>query len=130
MLRVEVANLESVKTFLSTKSRTSKNTSKAYLTALRRFNESLNPDTVETILHRIIKEEKDVYNVLDSFVGYLKQRGDPATSIIFYMAGVKSYLAYHGIDIVPRIFKNKVFMPKVLTEEEQAIDASIDIVKV
>ena len=125
MLRVKVANLESVKTFLSAKSRTSKNTSKAYLTALRRFNESLNPDTVETILHRIIKEEKDVYNVLDSFVGYLKQRGDPATSIIFYMAGVKSYLAYHGIDIVPRIFKNKVFMPKVLTEEEQAIDASI-----
>ena len=41
------------------------------------------------------------------------------------MAGVKSYLAYHGIDVVPRIFKNKVFMPKVLTEEEQAIDASI-----
>ncbi len=126
---MEVGDLEPVKTFLSAKSRTSKNTGKSYLNALRRFNGFLNPDTVETILQQIIKGEKDVYRILDSFVGDLVKRRYPAISIQQYMAAIKSYLGYHDIDIVPRIFKKKVGMPKVFREDEQAIDAS-DIRKI
>ena len=127
--RMEVADLEPVKTFLSAKSRTSKNTSKSYLTALRIFNKFLYPDTVEKILQPIIKGEKDAYRILDLFVGYMTKSGVPTTTQHFYMAAIKSFLGYHDIDVVPRIFKKKVGMPKMFREDEQAIDAS-DIRKI
>lgn len=117
---MEVADLEPVKSFLSAKSRTSKNTSKSYLTALRLFK-FLVPDTVDAILQPIIKGEKDVYRILDLFVGYMTNSGVPTITQHFYMAAIKSFLGYHDIDVVPRIFKKKVGMPKMFREDEQAL---------
>jgi integrase len=40
------------------------------------------------------------------------------------MGGVKSYLGYNDIDIIPAKFKKKVTLPKLYREDEQAIDVS------
>jgi hypothetical protein len=45
------------------------------------------------------------------------------------MISIKSYLAYHDIDIIPSKFKRKVKMPKVYREDEEPIDAA-DIRKI
>jgi integrase len=46
-----------------------------------------------------------------------------------YVAGVRSYLAYFDIEIMPSKFKRKVRMPKLYREDEQPIDAE-DIRKI
>jgi hypothetical protein len=38
------------------------------------------------------------------------------------MAGLRSYLAYYDIDVVPSKFKRKVKMPKAYREDEEALD--------
>jgi len=59
---------------------------------------------------------------LDSFVSdQLKKVAERTT--VLHLAGVKSYLEYHGIDILPKRFKNRVTVPEIVTDDEQAIDA-------
>ena len=41
-----------------------------------------------------------------------------------YVAAIRSYLAYHDINILPSEFKRKVKMPKVYREDEEPIDVS------
>ena len=38
------------------------------------------------------------------------------------MAGLRSYLAYYDIDVVPSKFERKVKMPKAYREDEEALD--------
>lgn len=38
------------------------------------------------------------------------------------MTAVRSYFAYHDIDVVPSKFKRKVKMPKAYREDEEALD--------
>lgn len=44
------------------------------------------------------------------------------SSIIFYLAAIRSYFAYHDIDVIPSKFKRKVKIPKVPREDEQPLD--------
>jgi integrase len=72
-----------------------------------------------------------MYVILDEFVSYLV---DPAlkltsSTIKLYIAAVRSYLAYHDIDVIPSKFRRKVKMPKLYREDEEPLDAS-DIRKI
>src|ERR687885_2840893 len=50
-------------------------------------------------------------------------------SITLYITAVRSYLAYHDIDIIPSKFRRKVKMPKSYREDEEPLDVS-DIRKI
>ena len=45
-----------------------------------------------------------------------------ASSLIQYLNGIRSYLAYNDVYVIPAKFKRKVKVPKVYSEEEQALD--------
>lgn len=121
--RGQVQSLKPVGDFIESRSRKSPNTGKGYLTALVHFNNFLSPiHTAETILHSLIEGETDVYKLLDSFVSDQLNKVAERTTVL-HLAGVKSYLEYQGIDILPKRFKNRVTLPEIVTDDEQAIDA-------
>jgi integrase len=121
--RDEVRNLKPIRRFLESKALRSRNTSRTYLTALVHFNNFLTPATVETILPSL-REGADVYELLDSFVKYQVGLNIGVKSSTLNLRAVVSYLGYHDIDIMPRRFKNKVTVPRLIRREEQAIDGN------
>ena len=62
-------------------------------------------------------------------MAFLLSSGLSIPSIRLYVAAIRSYLAYHDIDVIPSKFKRKVRMPKLYREDEQPIDAE-DIRKI
>jgi integrase len=92
------------------------------------------------ILIPFLKPLKDstinVYQLLDNFVSHLtssvnneQDKTITPTSINHYLASIRSYFAYHDIDIIPSKFKRKVKVPKVYREDEEPSDVS-DIRKI
>jgi integrase len=45
-----------------------------------------------------------------------------AGSVRQYIVGLRSYLAYYDIDVIPSKFRRKVKMPKILHRDQEAID--------
>jgi hypothetical protein len=71
----------------------------------------------------------DVYKFLNSFVDYLQNgtangRELSPSTITLYMAADRSYFAYNDIEISPIKFKNKISLPRIYREDEEAIDAN------
>ena len=85
--------------------------------------------TVETILEPLGRNEINLYQLFDGFVAFLLSSGLSIPSIRLYVAAMRSYFAYHDIDVIPSKFKRKVRMPKLYREDEQPIDAE-DIRKI
>lgn len=122
-----------VQSFLESVSRNSKNSSRVYESGIIYFfsfliQRDLN-HTVETILEPLEANEINVYELFDAFVAFLVSSGLSIPSIRLYVAAIRSYLAYHDIDVIPSKFKRKVRMPKLYREDEQPIDAE-DIRKI
>ena len=69
--------------------------------------------------------------MLEGFVCYMTSANPDLTpnSMKLYMASIRSYLAYHDIDVIPSKFKRRVRMPKVSREDEEPLDVS-DIRKI
>ncbi|MGA7370090.1 MAG: site-specific integrase [Nitrososphaeraceae archaeon] len=101
---------------------------KAYLSGLHKCqqfllqDDKLNNYSIETIVPPLLKQEINLYELLDRFVSFLSSLNLLAPSIKLYMGGLRSYLAYHDIDMVPSKFKRKVKMPKIYREDEEALD--------
>jgi integrase len=108
--------------------RNSKSSEETYLNGLVRLqqflsqNEKLKNYSVETILDSLYKQETNLYALLDGFVTFLISLNLSISSIKLYVAGLRSYLAYYDIDVVPSKFKRKVKMPKAYREDEEALD--------
>jgi integrase len=123
---------------------------KSYASALVHFQDFLEKKyscdvwyNCETILKPISENKVNVYELLDSFVSHLITKSGDATtitntattaittttatticnsSIISYLAALRSYFAYHDIDVIPSKFRRRVKMPKVAREDEQPLD--------
>jgi len=115
--------------FLGSIARNSILTANGYKTALVYLQDFLSkhPDyrkyNIENILP-LLANRIDVYKLLDEFITFMdKKKKVSAASIIQYVNGIRSYLAYHDVYIIPNKFKHKVKVPKILREEEQALDA-------
>ena len=121
--------------FLSSMSRNSIKSKLTYQYGLLHFQKFLEQKypqyNIENILKPLSKNELDIYVVLDEFVSYLVDPTLELTSntIKLYITALKSYLAYHDIDIIPSKFKRKVKMPKIYREDEEPLDVS-DIRKI
>jgi integrase len=114
--------------FLDSMRRNSKSSEETYLNGLVRLqqflsqSEKLKNYSVETILDSLYKQETNLYTLLDGFVTFLISLNLSISSIKLYVAGLRSYLAYYDIDVVPSKFKRKVKMPKAYREDEEALD--------
>ena len=98
---------------------------KAYLSGLHQFqsflfqDDKLNKYSVETIVSPLLKQEINLYELLDRFVSFLSSVNLFGYSIKLYMTDLRSYLAYY---MVPSKFKRKIKMPKSYREDEEALD--------
>ena len=130
--------------FLDSVARNSMKTVKSYTLALKHFQSFLKTKydskyTLENIIKILLSpanNEVNVYELLNDFISYLLSiknektgNGLSTNSITLYLAGVRSYLAYYDIDIVPSKFKRKVKLPKLYREDEEPLDNS-DIRKI
>jgi integrase len=123
----QIESLPRVNTFLDSIKRNSASTAVGYKTGLVYFQEILSKrysQTLETILPLLCKEQIDVYTVLDQFINFmLTEKKVSAVSINQYLNGIRSFLAYYDVYVIPAKFKRKVKVPKVYREEEQPLDA-------
>lgn len=112
--------------FLSSKARRTVHENHGYKTSLAYLYQFLGTKyrtlTLETIIDSIIRKNIDVYKFLDEFAGYLHSKKLSQGSRNQYLTGVKSYLQYHDVDIVPQKFKMRVTLPRIPREDELAID--------
>jgi integrase len=118
--------------------RNSPRTRKNYETGLVHFHNFLSTNyaanyTLETVLNALNDNGLDVYELIDNFIKYEAnkqglQKVAPQT-ITAHLIGIKSYLAYYDIDIIPFKFKRKVKLPKEAREEEEPLNVE-DIRKI
>jgi site-specific recombinase XerD len=130
-LHREVEKLPKVQTFLSSIGRNSSKTAVGYKTSLVYFQEFLSSQynhTLESILDVFSEEGQkrnsmNVYTVLEKFIPFMQEEKKvSAASINQYLNGIRSFLAYYDVYIIPAKFKRKVKVPKVFSEEEQPLD--------
>ena len=128
LTRTKIAELPKVSVFLDSIGRNSTSSEKTYLNGLVCFqkflsqNENLKHYSIETIVTPLLKQEINLYELFDRFVSFLISLDLSVSSIKLYIAGLKSFLAYHDIDVVPSKFKRKVKMPKAYKEDEEPLD--------
>jgi integrase len=131
----KITALPKVNAFLTSMLRNSVRSKYAYQYGLTHFQkfiaEKYSKYNLETIFEPLLKNEINLYEILDGFVSYLLSVTPNLTSksIKLYMASVRSYLAYYDIDVIPSKFRRKVKMPKAYREDEQALDVN-DIRKI
>lgn len=121
-----IEKLPKVQQFLSSKERGTIYHNSCYKTSLVYLYQFMvtkySSLTLETIIDSINSKTIDVYKFLDGFVAFIQTKKLSQSSINQYLIGVKSYLQFHDVDIVPYKFKKRVTVPKVPREEELAID--------
>jgi integrase len=129
----QVKLMPKVQSFLESVSRNSKYSAGVYGTGLVYFSSFLTykglNHTPETILEPLGKNEINIYELFDRFVAFLVSTRLSIPTVRLHVAAIRSYLAYHDIDVTPSKFKRKVRMPKLYREDEQPIDAE-DIRKI
>jgi hypothetical protein len=110
--------MSKVQSFLSSIRRNSVKTAIGYKTSLAYFQEFLSNQynyTVESIL-QVFSEEKpllDVYAVLEQFITFMQEKKKvSAASLNQYLNGIRSFLAYYDVYVIPTKFKRKVKAPK------------------
>ena len=127
-IRKEIERFPKVSSFLHSMGRNSTSSERAYLNGLVSFqyfllqDDKLNSYSVDSIILPLSGEEINIYELLDNFVSFLTSQKLSVPTIKLYMTAVRSYFAYHDIDIVTPKFKRKVKMPKAYREDEEALD--------
>jgi integrase len=125
---MDIRSFPNVSSFLHSISRNSRASESAYLNGLTNFqrfllqDNKLRPYSVDNILLPLSNQEINLYQLFDSFVSFLTSQKLSIQSIKLYITAIRSYFAYHDIDVVPSKFKRKVKMPKAYREDEEALD--------
>jgi integrase len=125
-IRKQVRLLPKAQTFLKSVSRNSERSAAVYEAGIIYFYSFLTQGlnhSVETILEPLRRSEINAYELFDGFVAFLMSSGLSIPSIRLYVSAIRSYLAYHDIDVIPSKFKRKVRMPRLYREDEQPLDA-------
>jgi len=140
LLSKETFCQKKVKDFLESVGRNSSKSERIYGFGLSHFQTFLSDKfdgttstttTLETIIDSIVRQEMNVYTLLDNFVSYLLSPNASQTnqklspnSISLYVAAVRSFLQYYDIDITPSKFKRRVKLPKNHREDEEPLDVA------
>ena len=122
----QIENLPKVQKFLVSLKRNSKRTSIGYKTSIAYFQDFVSKQykhDSESILTLLLHNKIDIYSLLDDFIGFMQTKNFSPSTINQHLAGVRSYMGYYDIDIVPSKFKRRVRIPKVFYDEEEPIDS-------
>lgn len=126
ILHQRIRALPPVSIFLKSMQKNSRITGITYETSLSYFQSFLDVESnhdLQTILVAITKNEVNVYTLLEQFVTFLTERRSLSPgSVRQYVVGFRSYLAYYDIDVNPSKFRRKVKMPRILHNDQEAID--------
>lgn len=104
----QTSHLPKVQKFLDSTARSSLTTMRVYKIGLLYFQTFLTDtqgiyNNLELILGPLIKNEINVYSLMDDFVSYILSHTKGASlssnSLNVYLAAIRSYLAYYDIDI-------------------------------
>ena len=119
--------------FLEAKGRNSVYSKLAYTSALKHLQTVIEDKyslyNYDNIIDAILNKEVDVYELLNNFISYAMNRNIGPKSIKAYTSALKSYFAWHDVDIIPNKFKRRVTLPTINKVDEEAIEAS-DIRKI
>jgi integrase len=129
--RLRESGLKLAPAFLESKAKKARGTANAYKTGiyyLDRFARAKYGLNADSIISPILNKEIDVYDFVNEFSTYLVQDTKNGNSlsprtIDTYVTGVRSYFAYKDVEISIAKWKNRVTLPAIYNEEEQAIDA-------
>lgn len=117
-----------VRAFLESKARNSMKTALSYRDGVNRLaifvSQSYPKYDIESIIPQLSRRKIDVYRFLDEFVTFLSKGGLSPGSVKLFVAAIRSFLAYNGIDIIPSRFKARVTVPKDRKEDEYPLDSS------
>jgi integrase len=85
----------------------------------------------ETILETLSENKIDIYEFFDGYVGFILATKPDITpkTLSIYLVVIRSYFAFHDIDVIPSKFKRRVKIPRLYREDEEPIDAA-DIRKI
>jgi len=110
--------------FLDSAAVNSEVTARNYAVTLKDFDAYLQTRhlDLEKVIYTIKKGKNSVYEILQGYVPHLHKKGARNSTIRVKLAGVKSYLQFYDIDIVPIKFKNQVRPPKKDTEDGDPLD--------
>ena len=126
ILHKRIRDLSKVSLFLTSMQKNSRITGITYETSLSYFQSFLDVGSkydLQTILEGITKNEINVYTPLEQFVTFLTDRKSLSPGTVRqYVVGFRSYLAYYDIDVIPSKFRRKVKMPRILHNDQEAID--------
>ena len=112
LTRKQIGDLPKVKSFLDSVGRNSKQSRQTYHAAIVDFQHFLYKkypgQTADSVLTNLVKDEINVYELLEGFVSFESSLRLSVRSIRLYITAIKSYLSYHDIDIIPSKFKRRV----------------------
>lgn len=128
LLHKEINSLPKVKAFLSSVQRNSMKTRITYATGLAHFHSFLTQNynhSIDSIIEPLVRNQSNVYTLLEDFLTFMisKTPSMSPLSLRAYMTGIRSYLAYHDVDVIPSKFKRKVKMPRIQVEDKEALDS-------
>jgi integrase len=130
--KLRSSGLSQASDFLETKALKSKATAMVYASGIKyldRFVKQYYPgNSADTIISLIRNGQVDVYTLVNRFVAYLREdtkNGSDLTprSIESYVGAVRSYFLFKDVDISIAKWKNRVTLPTIYSEDEDAIDA-------
>jgi site-specific recombinase XerD len=104
----------------------SKSTAYVYRARLNDFRGFITKDfgnnlSIDDLLSKIKNGNENPYDTLNGYAAYLTNRNVSALTLKQHIVTVKNFFEYCDIDIIPRRFKLKVKLPKVIRKKRSAI---------
>lgn len=140
----KIESLPKVRGFLDSIGRNSKASKRTYSSGLALFQDYLDSEAFQqryhnhyvepnkskyncdTILEPLLENKIDVYEFFDGYVSFILDTKPDISprSLSIYLVSIRSYFAFHDIDVLPSKFKRRVKIPKLYREDEEPIDAA------
>jgi integrase len=110
----------------------STSTAREYFARLNGFEDFIakcNNQSIDDLLAKIKMGDQDPYNLLNSYAAYLKNCNISALTLKQRIVTIKNFFECCDIDIIPRRFKLKVKLPKIIRKMKEALSKE-DIIEI
>jgi integrase len=124
----------SIITYIKNVSTMSKSTADEYALRLNDFmnfvaNEYTDVSGMDNLLVMLKQGNLDPYNLLNAYAAHLNNRSVSTLTLKQRIVIVKNFFEYCDIDIIPRKFKLKVKLPKIVRKKKEALSKE-DIIEI
>ncbi len=129
--RLHLGQNDAISKYIKNVGAMNKTTANQYQTRLNSFSNYVAKEysktaSIDHLIERIREGTEDPFDILNGYVGFLKQNYNPGTSISpvtlkSRVVTVKNFLEYYDVDISPRKFKLKVKLPRIIRKNKEAL---------